>query len=253
MIYGYCRVSTKRQVIKRQIENINDYARQHDITSVSIYSEAFTGTTTERPEWKKLLGVVEKGDTIIFDSVSRMSRNAEEGVQQYFELYEKGIELIFLNEMTISTATYSKSIERQIENISTGDEKSEKFINGMLDLLNNFIKDLAQEQIYQAFIQSEKEVKDIQKRTKDGMKAKKSGAKISKARTGKTYETEKSKEIKKMILKHSKEFNGTLKDKEVIDMIRGKLKKCSTQTYYRYKQELMNSDEQLKGQQTFEV
>ncbi len=50
----------------------------------------------DRPEWMKLLKRIEPGDVIVFDSVSRMSRNADEGIETYFELYEKGVQLIFL-------------------------------------------------------------------------------------------------------------------------------------------------------------
>ena len=42
----------------------------------------------------------------MFDSVSRMSRDAEEGFQVYQDLYKKGIELIFLKEHHIDTMTY---------------------------------------------------------------------------------------------------------------------------------------------------
>ncbi len=70
MIYGYVRVSTDKQNIDRQIRNILAVD-----ASAKIYKEVFTGTkTTGRHEFQKLLNKVQSGDTIIFDSVSRMSR-----------------------------------------------------------------------------------------------------------------------------------------------------------------------------------
>ena len=80
-IYGYARVSTPSQSIERQIRNIINYNG-----NTKIYQESYTGTTQDRPEWQKLLSKLKAGDTIIFDSVSRMSRNSEEGVQEYFRL-----------------------------------------------------------------------------------------------------------------------------------------------------------------------
>ena len=74
MTYGYCRISTKKQSIDRQIRNI----QEHDKTA-NIIQEVYTGTKQDRPEWNKLYKNIKAGDTIIFDSVSRMSRNAEEG------------------------------------------------------------------------------------------------------------------------------------------------------------------------------
>ena len=61
--------------------------------------EVFTGTKVYgRKVFAKLLGVVKEGDTIVFDEISRMSRNEEEGFSLYQELYEKGVNLVFLKE-----------------------------------------------------------------------------------------------------------------------------------------------------------
>lgn len=79
--YGYCRVSTKKQNIERQERNI-----KAEYPNAIIIKEEYTGTKLNRPEFTKLIKVineeVKKGNevTLIFDSVSRMSRNAEEGL-----------------------------------------------------------------------------------------------------------------------------------------------------------------------------
>ena len=92
-IYGYCRISTAKQSIDRQIRNIKaEYPTAH------IVQEAYTGTSIFRPEWLKLYRILKSGDTVVFDSVSRMSRNAEEGFALYEDLYHKGIQLVFLKE-----------------------------------------------------------------------------------------------------------------------------------------------------------
>lgn len=92
-IYGYCRISTAKQSIDRQIRNIKaEYPTAH------IVQEAYTGTSILRPEWNKLYRLLKEGDTVVFDSVSRMSRNAEDGFSLYEALYHKGIRLVFLKE-----------------------------------------------------------------------------------------------------------------------------------------------------------
>ena len=69
-IYGYCRISTAKQSIDRQIRNIKaEYPTAH------IVQEAYTGTSITRPEWLKLYRILRAGDVVVFDSVSRMSRN----------------------------------------------------------------------------------------------------------------------------------------------------------------------------------
>ena len=94
MIYGYCRISTPKQSIERQIRNIK--ARY---PAANIIQETYSGRKVYgRKELNKLLKAVKKGDTIVFDSVSRMSRNAEEGFTTYKQLFDKGVNLIFLKE-----------------------------------------------------------------------------------------------------------------------------------------------------------
>ena len=94
MIYGYCRISRKQQNIERQIRNIKSAYPE-----AVILQEAYTGTKVEgRKEFEKLLKTVKSSDTIVFDSVSRMSRNASEGFALYQDLLEKNVELVFLKE-----------------------------------------------------------------------------------------------------------------------------------------------------------
>ena len=68
MVYGYCRISTAKQNIERQERNIlQSYPTAH------IVKEVFTGTKIQsRKELEKLLRQIKEGDTIVFDSVSRM-------------------------------------------------------------------------------------------------------------------------------------------------------------------------------------
>ena len=92
MIYGYARISTQKQNIERQIRNILKYC-----PDAIIKQEVYTGTKTDgRKVFEQLLKIVSAGDTIIFDSVSRMSRNAETGFQVYQDLFDRGIELVRL-------------------------------------------------------------------------------------------------------------------------------------------------------------
>ena len=220
-MYGYCRISQKKQSIERQIRNIKEAYPE-----AVIIEEAFTGTKIDRPEWNKLYKKAKSGDTIIFDSVSRMSRNAEDGFNTYEELYNRGINLVFLKEPHINTDTYKKSLTGLVSMTNTN-------VDFILEGINKYLLALAKEQIRLAFEQAEKEVEDLHQRTKEGIEtAKLAGKQIGK-RKGDTWETKKSKEVKQIILKHSKDFNGTLADVDVI-----KLADISRKTYYKYKKEL---------------
>ena len=224
MIYGYCRISRRQQNIERQERNIKSA-----YPTAVIIKEAFTGTRIDRPEWTKLFKGVKEGDTIIFDSVSRMSRNAEEGISTYFELYNKGVNLCFLKEPHINTEVYRASASQSIA--LTGNEIADCYI----EATNKVLKMIAEKQILIAFEQAEKEVSDLHERTREGIEtARLNGKQIGRAEGAKII-TKKSVEAKKLILKYSQDFEGSLNDIEVM-----KLTELSRNTYYKYKRELLN-------------
>ena len=229
MIYGYARVSTPHQKLERQITNILSL-----YPKAQIFREHFTGTTQSRPVWDKLINQVQKGDTIIFDSVSRMSRNATEGFQDYQKLYGLGITLIFLNEPLINTSVYENSKSNLLSiDIETGNQAVDEFFKGNVKLINDFLMALAEEQIKAAFEQSEKEVNDLHTRISQGMReAKNKGAHIGLSK-GTFLTTKKSLQCKAIIQKHSKDFGGSLEDPDVM-----KLCGCSRNSYYKYKKEI---------------
>ncbi len=222
MIYGYCRISTDKQNIERQIRNI-----QKSYPDAIIKQEIYTGTKTDgRKVFEQLLKLVKSRDIIVFDSVSRMSRNAETGFQIYQELYDKGVELVFLKEPHINTATYKKALSNNIEMTGTKTDI-------ILKAINEYLMELAKEQIIIAFEQSEKEVSDLHQRTKEGIEtARRKGKQIGR-KQGAAITTKKSIKAKQDILKFSRDFNGTLTDVDCMRMIG-----IARNTYYRYKAEL---------------
>ena len=229
MIYGYCRVSTNHQRITRQITNIKEIDAH-----ANIIKEFYTGTTQNRPQWEKLIRQIEKGDTIIFDSVSRMSRNADEGFRDYKMLYELGVNLIFINEPLINTSVFDSSRNNLLKiTVETGNQAVDSYFKGNIKLINDLLMSLAEEQIKQAFVQSEKEVNDLHTRISQGMReSKNNGIKIGLPK-GTTLTTAKSIKCKDIIMKHSKDFGGSLDDPDVITLCA-----CSKNSYYKYKRQI---------------
>jgi len=228
--YGYCRISTPNQNIERQVRNIKKlYPNAH------IVKEVYTGTKFQgRKEFDKILRLVKADDTIIFDSVSRMSRTADEGFELYKELFNKNINLVFLKEPHINTATYKQAIDNQISiTMNSGDDATDDLMKAIIEALNKYIFTLAERQIRLAFEQSEKEVEDLHQRTKEGMEtARLNGKRIGQPKGAKLV-TRKSVESKEQIIKYSKDFQGTLDDAECM-----KLVGVARGTYYKYKREL---------------
>ena len=229
MIYGYCRVSTKHQRITRQVTNITEL-----YPDVTLVKEFYTGTTQNRPLWDKLMKQLNAGDTIVFDSVSRMSRNTDEGFKDYKTLYEAGISLVFINEPLINTSIFDSTKNNLLEiSVQTGNEAVDNYFKGNITLINNLLMSLAEEQIKAAFDQAEKEVTDLHSRISQGIReAKKNGTQIGLTK-GTTLVTSKSIECKETIKKHAADFGGTLNDTEVMTLC-----KISRNSYYKYKREL---------------
>lgn len=226
MIYGYCRISTKRQSLQRQIDNMKKYEIENNI-KIDIFTEVYTGIETDRKVYQSLKKKLKTGDTLIFDSVSRMSRNTEEGVQEYFELYQKGIKLIFLKERYIDTEVYDKAKNQQIQ--KTGN----RITDILLSAIEEVLRVIAVEQIEKAFQQSEKEVQDLRVRTSEALRIKKAEGVVLGRKEGSKIETKKAREMKEKIKKLSKSFGGSLKDVEAIEIL-----KINRNTYFKYKKEL---------------
>jgi DNA invertase Pin-like site-specific DNA recombinase len=221
-IYGYCRISTPKQNIERQERNIR--AAYPDAV---IIKEVYTGTKTQgRKAFEQLLRKVQAGDTIVFDSVSRMSRDAADGTQIYMDLYENGVILVFLKEPYINTETYRQDMSREIP--MTGDD-----VDCILSGVNIYLKQLAAKQIKIAFEQSEKEVADLRRRTSEGLLTAKLNGKRVGTPKGTVLGSAKESKTKKMIMRNARTFGGSLTDKEC-----AKLAGVCLKTYYKYKAQL---------------
>ena len=179
-IYGYARVSTPRQKVHRQVENI-----LRSYPTAIIIAEEYTGRSLDRPKWNHIRKQFRKDDVVVFDEVSRMSRNAEDGFKLYEELYYAGIQLHFLKEPHIDTTTYRQALANTVELTGTA-------VDFILEGINKYLMSLAREQIRLAFMQAEKEVEFLRARTKEGIQKAHDRGKRSGHEKGKTYETKKS-------------------------------------------------------------
>lgn len=121
-IYGYCRISTKHQEIGRQHQEIG----RQQVNILRVYPDAIIfeeihsgGDYSGCIVLDRLLKIVKAGDTIVFDSVSRFSRDNVTGPQEYKRLFKDSINLIFINEPYINTDNYRKALDVAIPKTGT--------------------------------------------------------------------------------------------------------------------------------------
>ena len=231
VVYGFTRVSTPKQNIERQVRNIlKDYPNAY------IVKETYTGTKVvrESKEWNKLYNQIKKDlennkrVIVVYDSVSRMSRDADSGVKLYEELYKLGVELVFLKEPLINTCVYRETLKKaNIPRTGTN-------VDIILEALEEYLIELTKTQVRRAFEEAEKEVKDLHVKTSEGiLTAKLNGKQVGRI-SGREYISKKEIDSKELILKNSKDFNGYNSDAEVI-----KICGISRNSYYKYKKKLI--------------
>ena len=229
MVYGYCRVNTPKQSINRQIKNI-----RKAFPEAVIVEEAYSGTSYNFKELNKLIRKLDKDDVIIFDSITRMSRNAAEAFEIYKELVYRNVRMVFLKERHIDTEAYREAMNGVIcLSISSEDQAAANLLKGVMSSVDHFIMNKIEQDICKAFDQSAKQIRDLSERTREGMEAARSNGKQIGTIKGTVRETKKSKTVKPLIIKFSKDFDGALSDKECMKLIG-----LSNNTYYKYKREL---------------
>lgn len=233
---GYARVSTPTQKLDRQIKNLKEA-----YPNIVIISEVYTGSTDNRPKWNKLLrqcraGIIEK---IVFDEVSRFSRNAEEAIKEYKELYDLGIELEFIKEPHINSSIYRQSSERKIDiDTEKMDTETANLINAVVGGLNDYLMAVAEKQIYLAFDHAQKERELLSKRTSEGlMQAKLMGSKIGR-QPGQRIDTRKKRKAIRCIRSNYKLLGGCLTATECM-----RAAQITKSTFYRYLKEMREDDE----------
>lgn len=248
LIYGYLRVSTKHQDISRQRVNI-----LREYPTAIIYEETHSGGDYSGcVVLNKLLNIVKAGDTIVFDSVSRFSRDNVTGPQEYKRLFLDGVNLVFLNEPYINTDNYRKALDIAIPRTGT-------FVDPILKGVEEALLQLAEKQVQEAFNQANKELLDIRKRTSQALQLK-----IAENRNlpedqririgtqkGDSFTTKK----KKIALERIREgIEQGYPDETIMNNIAGDLKKqlpdskckdISRNTYYNYKRELLGREKRV--------
>lgn len=148
------------------------------------------------------------------------------------ELYHEGIELVFLKEPHINTSTYEQALNQSIEPV--GNDIADIYI----EATRKVIKLLAEKHIELAFEQSEKEVTDLQQRTREGIEtARRNGKRIG-TQTGDVLNVKKKSPAIKVIKSSSVRFGGTLNDIQC-----ARAAGISRTTFYKYLTEIQATEE----------
>ena len=165
--YSYMRISTdtERQNFARQEKALKKYAEEQSIEYLIEFAEEKSAKNfTDRKQFNKLDKLLQSGDTVVFKDLSRFTREAENGYKKYMEWLERGINIVFLDNPTIS----SDYIRQMMNTAESQDLVTKTAMEGIIKLLLIVELDRAEQQR-----------RYISKAIKDGIAAsdKKSGRK----------------------------------------------------------------------------
>lgn len=113
-VYGYARVSTNGQDLTEQIAELNGAG----VDQGNLFSEKFTGTTTKRPEFEKLMGLLKSGDTIVVAKLDRFARNTREALDVIEPLLDNHVTIKVLNLGTIEDTPMGRMILRTLLSVA---------------------------------------------------------------------------------------------------------------------------------------
>lgn len=107
--YGYARVSTKGQA-----RDGNSLEVQRDRLLAEgcseVFFDAFTGTTTDRPEFDRLMSLLRPGDVLVATKLDRLARSTVEGCELVKSLLDKGVTVRVLNMGTVEDTPVGRCI-----------------------------------------------------------------------------------------------------------------------------------------------
>ncbi|SHI96506.1 Site-specific DNA recombinase [Butyrivibrio fibrisolvens DSM 3071] len=143
--YSYKRISTdqEHQNFNRQIKALEKYASDHDIEYLIDFTEEKSARNfSERPQFKKLDTLLQSGDTVVFKDLSRFTREAENGYKKYMEWLDRGINIVFIDNPTVS----SDYIRQMMTTAENQDIVTKTAMEGIIKLLLIVELDRAEQQ-----------------------------------------------------------------------------------------------------------
>ena len=105
MKIGYVRVSTADQNEARQIK-----AMQEDGVE-KIYMDKQSGKDFNRPEYKKMISELKKGDVLVLHSIDRLGRNYEEILEQWRIITKEIKADVIVQDMPLLNTTISRDLD----------------------------------------------------------------------------------------------------------------------------------------------
>lgn len=106
-LYGYARVSSKDQNLNRQMDALREFGVQPNM----VFADKASGKNFKRPQYKRLIKKLRKGDTMVVKSIDRLGRNYHETLEEWRCITkERGAFIVVLDMPLLNTREYPDSL-----------------------------------------------------------------------------------------------------------------------------------------------
>lgn len=109
-IYGYARVSTKKQAKDGNSLEAQEQTIHERYPGCKVYCEAYTGSKLNRKVFMEVVGILKAGDILVVTKLDRFCRNTKEGLEWIEKLLERGVSVHILNMGLIDNTPTGKLI-----------------------------------------------------------------------------------------------------------------------------------------------
>lgn len=107
MLYGYVRVSSKDQCEERQIIALREFG----VEEKAMFIDKISGADFERPQYKRLMRKLKRGDAVVIKSIDRLGRNYNE-IQEQWRIItkEKQTDIVVLDMPLLDTRKHENDL-----------------------------------------------------------------------------------------------------------------------------------------------
>lgn len=98
--YGYARVSARDQNLDRQMDALTAFG----VSGERVFADRASGKDFERPEYRRMLGSLRRGDVVVVKSIDRFGRNYEEILEEWRRITrDEGCAIVVLDMPLLDT------------------------------------------------------------------------------------------------------------------------------------------------------
>ena len=116
-VFNYLRISTRGQNEQRQLDAMEKWNKENNVTNPYVLIDKATGTNTNREKLQMMLTFLDEGDLVVIKSIDRLSRNYGECKKLWQEIVDKGADIVVIDMPLLDTRQYRDKLGNFISDL----------------------------------------------------------------------------------------------------------------------------------------